>query len=333
MKRDLYRWGIMGAGIIARKMTAALAETENAEAFRVGSKDPERARRFAMETGIPRWGDYRDLVTDPEVDIVYVATTHNFHAENALLAMEHGKHLLIEKPITVNAVEAERLMRTAREKDLFLMEALWTRFLPSWQKMREIVRSGGIGEVRLIDLTFGKFVPPHFEKRLNDPDLAGGASLDLGVYALTFCAWIFGALPDGLRSTARLTPRGVDELATYQLSFPSGGIAQIATGFNLRMSDRATIYGTRGEIEFTGFPGGSSFVLARHDGGNEILGTEEIALEQVENGFRYQVEEVIACLDGGVRESTIMPPSESTGIIALIDGMRREWGMVYPNDG
>jgi len=328
-----YRWGIMGAGIIARKMAAALAETEGTEALRVGSKDAARARHFAEETGIPRWGDYRDLVTDPEVDIIYVATTHNFHAGNALLAMDHGKHLLIEKPITVTGAEADRLVQTAREKDLFLMEALWTRFLPSWRSMKEVVRSGRIGEVRLIDLTFGKFVPSHFEERLNDPDLAGGASLDLGVYALSFCTWIFGSLPDNLRSTARITPRGVDELATYQLSFPSGGVAQVATGFNLRMSDRATIYGTRGEIEFTGFPGGASFVIARHDGGNEILGTEEITLDQVENGFRYQVEEVTACLDRGARESAIMPPTESAAVIALIDGMRREWGVVYPNDG
>lgn len=322
----------MGAGIIARKMAGALNASERAELRAIGSKSPERAQRFAAEMNVPRAGTYEELLSDPEIDIIYVATTHNFHYENALLAMEHGKHVLIEKPLTVNAAEAQELIDTARAKGLFLMEALWTRFLPSWVRMRELIREGAIGEVRMIDVTFGKFAPPQFQTRLNDPALAGGATLDLGVYPLSFCCYLTGETPTDSTSTARLNSAGVDELAMYELSFPSGASAQIATSFNLRMSNRATVYGTRGYIDFPGFAGGDAFTVAIHNGDNDALEERRINLDQEENGFVYQVAEVTSCLDRGLRESPIMPVDESRAIIALMDGMRAQWGVVYEND-
>ncbi|MDA3949163.1 MAG: Gfo/Idh/MocA family oxidoreductase [Spirochaeta sp.] len=327
-----YRWGIMGAGIIARKMADALHATERAELLAVGSKSAERARQFAEEMNVPRAGTYDELLRDPEIDIVYVATTHNYHHANALLALEHGKHVVIEKPITVNAAEAQELIDTARVKGLFLMEALWARFVPSWVRMRKLIREGAIGEVRLIDVSFGKFAPPQFQKRLNDPALAGGATLDIGVYPISFCCYLAGEMPVESSSTARLTSAGVDEFAAYQLSFPSGATAQIATSFNLRMTNRATVYGTRGYIEFSDFPRGDAFTVAIHDGDNDALREERITLDQAENGFVYQVAEVTSCLDQGLLESSIMPAEESRDIMALMDRMRTSWGVVYEND-
>lgn len=327
-----YRWGILGAGIIARKMAEAIHATDGSELLAVGSKSRDRARRFAEEMNVPRAGDYEALLTDPEIDIVYVATTHNFHHANALLALEHGKHVVIEKPITVNAAEARELIDSARRKGLFLMEAMWSRFLPSWVRMRELIRDGAIGDVRLIDVTFGKFAPPQFEKRLNDPALAGGATLDIGVYPISFACYIAGETPVTSSSTARLNPAGVDELAAYQLSFPTGAAAQIATSFNLRMEDRAAVYGTHGYIVFSDFPGGAEFTVCHHGGDNEACREERVSLEQAQNGFVYQVADVTACLDRGLTESAVMPVEESRDIIALIDGMREQWGVRYAND-
>ncbi|MFW6362193.1 MAG: Gfo/Idh/MocA family protein [Spirochaetota bacterium] len=327
-----YNWGIMGAGIIARKMADALRSTQRATLLRVGSKSPQRAESFARELEVPRYGSYADLLQDPEIDVVYVATTHNFHYENAAAALKHGKHVLIEKPFTVNAAQADRLIALAAEKDLFLMEAIWTRFLPSWKKMREVLQEGLIGKVKYIDLSFGKFAPPQYQARLNDPALAGGATLDMGIYSLSYCCYLLGEIPRSSNSMCTLNSAGVDDFACYQLSFPSGAMAQIATGFNLWMDSRALIYGTEGAVSFHDFSSGDRFTLHSHNGGNEIVTTEDIALEHRENGFAYQVEEVITCLDQGKRESSLISHQETRDIMALMDSIRYSWNLRYEGE-
>lgn len=331
MKKS-YGWGIMGAGIIARKMADALKRTERCELVAVGSKSRERAASFAAENGAARHGTYGELLTDPDVDIVYVATTHNFHHGNAMEALKHGKHLLIEKPFTVSAPQADEIIAEAGRRGLFVMEAIWTRFLPSWKKIRELVAGGTIGELRFIDVNFGKFVPPMFERRLNDPALAGGATLDLGIYPLSFCCCMAAEIPETSRSLCRFNSLGVDETASYLLSFPSGAAAQIGTSFNLLMNDRAVIYGTLGMLEFPGFPGGGTITVRMHGGTNDIIRQEEILVDQEENGFVYEVEEVVSCLDRGDVESAVIPLRETRDIMELMDGMRRSWGLVYPDE-
>lgn len=327
-----YNWGIMGAGIIARKMADALGREKRSMLLSIGSKDPERARAFAEETGCPRHGSYRELLEDPEIDIVYVASTHNFHYESAKAALEKGKHVLVEKAFTVNAQQAKDLAALARSNNCFLMEAMWTRFLPSWREMRRIVQEGEIGKPGFLELNFGKFIPPCFERRLNDPALAGGASLDLGVYALSFVYYLLGEYPETVASHCRKNEEGVDALASYQLSFPSGASAQITVSFDLWTESRAALFGSTGAIIFPGFADGSSFTLLRHDGGNEVLEEEDLDFEQEENGFVYEAAECIDCISAGRLESPIMPLEESVEILRLIDTMREQWGLRYEAD-
>ncbi len=331
-KKESYGWGIMGAGIIARKMTEALRQNKRCKLLYIGSKSAERAKNFAGELKIPRYGSYEALLGDPEIDVVYVATTHNFHYANAKMALEYGKHLLVEKPFTVNAAQADELIQIARGRGLFLMEAIWTRFLPSWMKIRELLRAGAIGEVRFIDMVFGKIVPPHFEKRLNDPALAGGTTLDLGIYPISFCSYMMGEVPEKSGSMCHPGKYGVDETAAYQLAFSNGAIAQIGSSFNIRMDDRAVIYGTRGIIDFPGFPGGDHFRIRMHEGGDEAFKEEHVVLEQEKNGFIYEVEEVLSCLDRGRSESSVISLKESRDLMEVMDGMRHSWGLVYPDE-
>ena len=324
-----YNWGIMGAGIIARKMADALQTNERSSLLRIASKDPDRAERFAAEMGVPRHGSYEELLQDPDIDVVYVATTHNFHYENAAAALQHEKHVLIEKPFTVNAMQADRLIALAKEKGLFLMEAIWTRFLPSWKRMRAALQQGLIGEVKYIDIAFGKFAPPQFQSRLNDPALAGGALLDLGIYPLSFCCYMLGEVPRKNDSMCTLNSGGVDEFSCYRLAFPSGAIAQIAAGFKLWMDGRATIYGTKGALLYPGFSEGNRFTLYTHHGSNEIATEEEISLEHASNGFVYQVEELVSCLDQKKPESALISHQETRDIMALMDSIRYSWNLVY----
>ncbi len=332
VKKERYGWGIMGAGIIARKMSDALHQNPRCKLLHVGSKSEERAKSLAGECNIPRYGTYEDLLRDPEIDVVYVATTHNFHYANAKMALENGKHILMEKPFTVNAGQADELIGIARSRGLFLMEAIWTRFLPSWTKIRELLRTDLIGDVRFIDILFGKIVPPEFEKRLNDPALAGGATLDLGIYPLSFCSYIMGEVPEKSASMIHPGKYGVDETAACHLPFSNGAIAQIGTSFNIQMDDRALIYGTRGMIDFPGFPGGDRFRVRLHDGGDGAFREEEFLLKQADNGFIYEVQEVVDCLDRGTGESEVISLKESRDLMELMDGMRYSWGLVYPDE-
>lgn len=319
----------MGAGIIARKMAGALKQTKDAELSFVASKSDERAKAFAREQDVPRYGSYEELVKDDSIDIVYVATTHNFHRENAGLALEHGKHVLVEKAFTVNAREADELIKLAGKKRVFLMEAIWTRFLPSYVKLRSLLNAGIIGDLRYVDITFGNFVLPKFEKRLKDPALAGGVTLDMGIYPIQFCCYMLKELPADIKSMCRFSDRHIDELATYQFRFPSGAVAQIGTSFALKMENRAVLYGTKGYIVFTRFGMGNEFTVYTHNGTNEIEKQETFEVEMAENGFVYQVEEVHRCLRSGLTESPVIPLKETRQIMAVMDTMRAQWGLKY----
>lgn len=326
----IINWGIIGAGIIAEKLADAVRNQEQSRLAAVASKSPERAQSFASKFDIPKALSYDEIVADPEVDIIYVATTHNYHYENAKLALNAGKPVLMEKPFTVNAAEAAELVQIARDKGLFLMEAIWVRFLPSLIKLKELLAAGAIGEVKQLVATFGNFVPPHFEERLKNPDLAGGVTLDMGIYPISFTSYVLGEVPQEIRSLARFSERGVDELANYLFRFPSGCMAQISTSFTLKMESAIRIYGSTGYIECTPFPTASGIRIHRHGGTNEISSSEELHIEQAENGFIYQVAESVRCLNEGLIESPIIPLDETVALMGVMDGMRKEWGFRYP---
>jgi dihydrodiol dehydrogenase / D-xylose 1-dehydrogenase (NADP) len=323
-------WGIMGAGIVANKMADALKITPGSHLSAIASKTPAKAKAFANKHAVLNAFSYQEIVESKEVDVIYVATTHNFHFENAKLALQHGKHVLIEKPFTVNAKEARELVRIAREKSLFLMEAIWTRFLPSVRLMKNKIQNHEIGEVKQINISFGGFVSPNYEVRLKDPELGGGVTLDMGIYPISFVCFLLGELPIDIKSMTLFSERGVDEIANYMFHFPSGCLAKISTSFNLKMKNEALIYGTEGYIEFPRFPIGERFVLFKHGGTNDIKETKEIIEKGHSNGFIYQVEEVSRCIQQGQLESKIITLDETIAIMEVMDKMRAEWGFVYP---
>lgn len=330
MRDKKLRWGIIGAGIIAEKMADALHQNKDSELLAVASKSIDRAQNFTKKNKVPKACSYNEIVNNNDIDLIYVATTHNFHFENAKLALEHGKHVLVEKAFTVNAGEAEILAQLAKDRKLFLMEAIWVRFLPSYKLLKKILAEGTIGEVKQINVSFGNFVLPKYEKRLTDPALAGGVTLDMGIYPISFVCYMLGELPFEVKSMTRFNDPGVDEISNYMFKFPSGCLTTINTSFNLGMKRTAMIYGTRGYIEFPEFQSGEKFFIHTHDGTNEIKSTEEIVENNHENGFIYQVEEVIHCIRDGKTESSTIPVQETIDIMKLMDRMRAEWGFRYP---
>ena len=323
-------WGIIGAGIIAEKMAEALHLEPDSELLAVASKSIERAESFAEKNKVPMACSYNEIVNNNDIDIIYVATTHNFHFGNAKLALEHEKHVLIEKAFTVNAQEAEILAQIAKEKNLFIMEAIWVRFLPSYKLLKKMLKDGIIGDIKQLNVSFGNFVPPMYEKRLTDPALAGGVTLDMGIYPISFVCYMLGELPIDVKSMTQFSDSGVDEISNYMFKFPSGCMATINTSYNLGMKRTAYIYGSKGYIEFPEFQSGEEFFIHTHNGTNEIKSTKEITEKNHENGFVYQVEEVVKCISNGNTESSIIPVQETIDIMELMDGMRAEWGFKYP---
>ncbi len=323
-------WGIIGAGIIARKMADALKINTDSELCAIASKTISKAEKFAEEFGIEHAYSYQEIVESKEIDVIYVATTHNFHYENAKLALEHGKHVLVEKAFTVNAKQAKDLVRIAREKNLFLMEAIWVRFLPSYKLLKDKIQNKEIGEVKLFDISFGNIVLPKYARRLIEPDLAGGVTLDMGIYPISFVCYMLGELPCEIKSMTQFSETGVDETSCYMFRFPSGCFANISASYNLKMKNSAEIYGTKGYIEFNQFVCGEDYTILKHDGTNEIKDTIEIHEKNLANGFVCQVEEVVRCIKEGKTESEIIPLDETIGIMEVMDKMREEWGFQYP---
>jgi len=329
-KTQNLKWGIIGAGLVAHNMADALKATPGNELLAVASKTPSKAKLFADKHDISIACSYDEIVNNKEIDIIYVATTHNFHFENAKLALEHGKNVLIEKPFTVNAKEARELARIAREKNLFLMEAIWTRFLPSIKLLKGKIVNHGIGKVQLINISMGGFVSLEYEKRLKDPALAGGVTLDMGIYPISLICYLLGELPQSIKSMTRFSDSGVDEIANYLFQFPSGCLSNISISFNLKMKNEVLIYGSKGFIEFPQIQGGERFIIHTHDGTNKIRKSKKVRQKNHKNGFIYQVEEVARCIMEGKQESNIIPLEETIAIMEVMDKMRAEWGFVYP---
>ncbi len=324
------KWGIIGLGNIAHTMAKVLKIIPFNQLYAVASRSPSKAKEFGDKYSVENICSYAEIVNIKEVDILYIATTHNFHFDNAKLALEHGKHVLIEKSFTVNAREARELASLAQEKKLFLMEAIWTRFLPSVNMIKNSIVNSDIGEVRQINISYGGFAGPDYEKRLNDPALAGGVTLDMGIYAISFICYILGELPIEIKSMTHFSQSGVDEISNYMFKFPSGCIASISTSYNLKMLNEAMIYGSKGYINFPKFSGGPKFTLFKHDGTNEIKETMELLGNNHEQGFIYQVEEVARCINAGELESKTIPVNETVAIMEIMDMMREEWDFRYP---
>jgi predicted dehydrogenase len=322
------RWGILGPGRISRKFAVALREAAGAQLTAVGSRDAARAAAFAAEFRIPHaHGSYEALVNDPTVDAVYIGTPHSGHEEHTLLCLAHGKHVLCEKPLAVNAAQALRMITAARTKGLVLMEAMWTRFLPSLVRVRELVADGHLGEVRLITADFGFRAAFDPTSRLFDPRLGGGALLDVGIYPLTLASLLCGE-PVEIQATANLGATGVDEETAVILRHARGELAVLAASLRVDTPREAHILGTKGRIRIL-FPWWAGTRIAVQEGDSE---EQVFELPSRGGGLTHEAEAFMELLRTGRAESPVMPLDESLAIMRTMDTIRAQCGVRYPVD-
>ncbi|AYF98258.1 Gfo/Idh/MocA family protein [Protaetiibacter intestinalis] len=325
---DRLRWGILGTGGIARAFTNDLNLTGFTVAA-VGSRTQESADAFAAAHGIPRaHGSYEALVADPEVDVIYVSTPHPFHAENALLALEHGKHVLVEKPFTVTEADARRVVELAREKGLVVLEAMWTRWLPHMVRVRELIASGALGEVRALLADHDQKLPTDPSHRLQDPALGGGALLDLGIYPVSFAWDVFGA-PASVHAISSPTATGVDRQTAIILGYPGGEQAVLHTQLDARGPSTAVVVGTEARIEIDPvWYTPTSFSLI--DPSDAVL--ERFEEDVPGRGMQFQAAELERLVAAGALAGEILPPEETVAIMGTLDEIRRQIGLRYPGE-
>jgi predicted dehydrogenase len=323
------RFGVIGTGGIASVMTTDVALLPDVEMLAVGSRTAAAAERFASEHDVPRaYGSYAELVADPDVDVVYVTTPHPGHRDAALLAIEAGKALLVEKPFTMDAAQARAVVDAARSRGTFCMEAMWARFLPHMVRVREIVASGALGEIVTVTADHGQWFPFDPTHRLFDRDLGGGALLDLGVYPISFASMVLGA-PERVSARAVMGPTGVDAQTSMVLEYDSGAHAVLTTTMQAVSPTRATIVGTDGRIEIdTTWYAPTSFTFYPRAGEPEHWPGERP--EREHKGLRYEAAEVARCLRDGLTESPVMPLDETVSIMETMDEVRAQIGLTYP---
>ncbi len=324
----MVRWGILGPGSIARQFAEGLKSASNARLMAVGSRDGAKAEAFGAQFDVPhRHSSYQALVEDPEVDAIYVATPHPFHKEHCLLALNAGKATLCEKPFTLNVREAEEVVRTAREKQVFLMEGMWSRFFPLMTQLRSLLQAGEIGRVRMVEADFGFRAGFDPKSRLFDPHLGGGALLDVGVYVVSFASMILGT-PDRMTGLATLGATNIDEQAAIVLGHPNGALALLSTAIRTNTPHNATILGEEGRIVLKPpFWKPERMTVSRNGKPDE-----EIYSPAVGSGFNYEADEVDRCLQAGKLESDILPLDETLAIMHTLDTLRAQWGVVYPTE-
>jgi predicted dehydrogenase len=323
---DKIRWGILGTGFIAKKFAEGLSVLKDVELVAVGSRAQATADAFGGEFKVPhRHVSYEALAEDPDVDVVYVATPHSLHRENSILCLEAGKPVLCEKPFTINATEAQAVIALAREKGLFLMEAMWTRFLPIIVKVRELLAAGAIGEVHMLHADFGFRAELDPKSRLFNPHLGGGALLDVGIYPVSLASMIFGP-PSRIVSMAHLGQTGVDERAAVILGYDAGQLAVLSTAIRTDTPIEAVLMGSEGQIRIhSPWFHGTELTLSAKSRKDKT-----IRLPYKGNGYTHEAIEVMRCLREGRRESGVMPLDETLAITKTLDAIRAQWGLRYP---
>jgi predicted dehydrogenase len=322
------RWGILGPGGIARAFTSDL-RTAGLDVAAVGSRRRESAEAFAADFGIARaHGSYEDLVADPDVDIVYIATPHPMHAANALLALGAGKHVLVEKPFTLNAVEAAAVRDAAQARGLLAMEAMWTRYLPHMVRIREIVEAGTLGEIRAVTADHIQRLSSDPAHRLNALELGGGALLDLGVYPISF-AWDMLGAPLSVAASARLGETGADTEVGTIMVHESGALSTTLSASRASGPNTASVIGTDARIDIARvWYTPTSFRVVAHDG----TVVEDYVSEIEGRGMQYQALAAERILADGRTDSDVLPIEETVAIMETLDEVRGLVGVRYPGE-
>lgn len=322
-----YRWGIAATGGVAVRFAESMRAIGRGTVVAVGSRSEARAREFADRFEIPHaHGSYEALVADPDVDVVYVGTPQHRHAADAVLALRHGKHVLCEKPFALNAREANEIARVAAEQDRFVMEAMWTRFLPSYLAMMEAIHAGRIGEPLMVEADFGWRAAVDPTDRHFDPALGGGGLLDLGVYPVHLALLVLGP-PEAVAAAGHVGATGVDESVAAVLRHSGEGLSVVKSALRIPMACTARIAGTEGWIDLPAFMHCPQSFTVRSPRGEEVV---EAGWDG--DGFRFQVDEVHRCLHAGLRESPGMPMADTIAIAEVLDAIRAQIGVRFPGE-
>jgi len=323
------RWGVFGAGEIAAKVCADIARTDGNVITGVAARDGDRARKFANHAGIANsYASYAELAAADDVDVVYVATIHPMHREQALLAIAAGKSVLIEKPVCLNAHASREVFDAARRADVFAMEAMWMRTNPLIRKAERLIDDGMIGDIRAVRAEFGMRRAFDPDDRLYDVAAGGGALLDIGIYPVTY-AWLYLGRPDDVAVAGSLSPTGSDATVALQWDYADGRDAQLWCSVELETPNRGLLIGTEGWIEFQGrFHRPDRLVLHNADG--DTIVDDPLA----GHGFGYgpEIAEVARCLRAGLVESPLIPHADTIAIMELLDDARAKLGVKYPGE-
>ncbi|WP_395243826.1 Gfo/Idh/MocA family protein [Agromyces sp. MMS24-K17] len=325
---DGLRWGILATGGIAHAFTNDL-KLNGFDVRAVGSRRREAAEAFATEFDIPNVHDsYEALAADPEVDVIYVSTPHPFHAENATLALEGGKHVLVEKPFTLNRAEAQAVADLAAERGLAVLEAMWTRYLPHMVRIREIIAEGALGDVRTLLADHTQKISNDPAHRLNALELGGGALLDLGIYPVSFAWDLFGA-PETIQATATFKPTGVDAQVATIFGYAGGRVATSLSASDTKGPNTASVIGTEARIDIDAvWYTPTTFRVVSHDG--SVL--EEFASEVTGRGMHFQAAALERLVAEGNLGGDLLPIDETVAIMGTLDDIRERIGLRYPGE-
>ena len=319
--------GIIGVGGIGETTAPTLAAMEEIECYAVASRTLERAQNFAAKHGFEKaYGSYEELLDDPEVELVYVATPHSHHYEHMMMSLERGKPVICEKAFTMNAAQAKRVAEFARERGLFAAEAIWPRYMPSRAIIDRVIESGVIGKVNTLTANLSYVIGG--VRRIREPELAGGALLDIGVYGLNFALMHFGEDIERVESSVQMTDTGVDAMETITLFYRDGRMAVLTHSIYARSDRKGIIHGDKGYIVVENINNPQSVT---------VYDLEDKVVEQYEippqiSGYEYEFAEAVRCIREGKTESESMPLDRSVFLMELMDKLRRGWGLVYPQE-
>jgi predicted dehydrogenase len=317
------KFGLIGLGKITRRFARVLNTMPQAELTSVASREISRTQAFASEFHAKKAAaSYKDLIDDPDVDVIYIGLTHNLHFEIAKKCLEAQKPVLCEKPLVTTRRDAEELVELAKQNQTFLMEALWTRCMPAFLKAREWVAAGKIGQVKLITANFCYRAPFDPNNRIYSQETAGGSLYDVGIYVIDFAMGILSEHPQSVSGSSLIAPNGVDESAAFSMRFESGALANLACGFNVRAMDEAVIYGTKGRIVLNNCFGPKNCIRY-----NENNWPVEWFYKPVADGFIYQIRHTIDLLHQGKIESDLIPWQDSIVSAGIFDTLLGQWGI------
>ncbi len=325
------RWGILGCGKIARKFAADLKLVDDAQLIAVGSRSIDNANAFAKDFPVLyTHGSYEALVQNEYVDVIYIATPHSEHHKNTLLCLQHNKAVLCEKAFAVNSRQAREMIDFAKEKNVFLMEAVWTKFLPQYQKLQSLLRDGLLGDITAVLINFGFRPQPPVPARMFDPALAGGSLLDIGIYNAFMALSILGK-PDNIEAHMTPAATGVDEQCAALFRYKNGAMAQWFCSFATNMSTEADICGTKGRIRLTHRFYSADTTIEYY---TDKPDSKEIIPVEKENGHGYQYEarHVCECLRNGLAESPVMTHTDTLLLMEVLDTIRSKAGITYAED-